>query len=165
MWVIKRAGARLVILDANVLAPNEELTQDLMAIVHVFSCRINGKRRYKRPLDPSQEAQQGSTSTSRRRGANSSGEAPKTSKKPRSSSAAMSKDTHVSHPTPTCMYATLVSGRSSNVQLGHDTCAETPLAPQQLHPFLQDGNGVTKHLHGSQWTTTTPQRCLPATHA
>ena len=46
-WIIKQAGATLIILDKAVLSPTEEVTQDLMAIVHVFSCRLNGKRRYK----------------------------------------------------------------------------------------------------------------------
>jgi putative resolvase len=45
-WILKRAGARLVVLDQATLSPTEEVTQDLMAIVHVFSCRLNGKRRY-----------------------------------------------------------------------------------------------------------------------
>jgi putative resolvase len=46
-WVLNQAGTSLVILDRNQLSHSEELTQDLMAIVHVFSCRLNGKRRYK----------------------------------------------------------------------------------------------------------------------
>jgi excisionase family DNA binding protein len=48
-WILKRAGARLVVLDQATLSPTEEVTQDLMAIVHVFSCRLNGKRRYQGP--------------------------------------------------------------------------------------------------------------------
>ena len=48
-WILKRAGARLVVLDQAILSPTEEVTQDLMAIVHVFSCRLNGKRRYNGP--------------------------------------------------------------------------------------------------------------------
>jgi putative resolvase len=48
-WILKRAGARLVVLDQATLSPTEEVTQDLMAIVHVFSCRLNGKRRYAGP--------------------------------------------------------------------------------------------------------------------
>jgi len=46
-WILKQAGATLVVLDQATLSPTEEVTQDLMAIVHVFSCRLNGKRRYK----------------------------------------------------------------------------------------------------------------------
>jgi putative resolvase len=46
-WILKQAGATLVVLDKATLSPTEEVTQDLMAIVHVFSCRLNGQRRYK----------------------------------------------------------------------------------------------------------------------
>ena len=46
-WIIRQAGATLFVLDKATLSPTEEVTQDLMAIVHVFSCRLNGKRRYK----------------------------------------------------------------------------------------------------------------------
>jgi putative resolvase len=45
-WIIKQAGSSLVVLDQALLSPTEEITQDLMAIIHVFSCRLNGKRRY-----------------------------------------------------------------------------------------------------------------------
>ena len=50
-WIIKRAGASLVFLDqkdAHVRGSSEELAADLLAVVHVFSCRINGKRRYQK---------------------------------------------------------------------------------------------------------------------
>jgi putative resolvase len=46
-WVLNQAGTSLVILDRDQLSYAEKLTQDLMAIVHVFSCRFKGKRRYK----------------------------------------------------------------------------------------------------------------------
>ena len=45
-WIINKAGSNLIIESQDHLTPQEELTQDLMAIVHVFSCRFNGKRRY-----------------------------------------------------------------------------------------------------------------------
>ena len=45
-WILKQAGATLIDLDKAVLSPTEEVTQDLMAIVHVFSCRLNDKRGY-----------------------------------------------------------------------------------------------------------------------
>lgn len=46
-WVITRAGGTLRILNHDKLSPEQELTEDLMAIVHVFSCRLNGKRKYR----------------------------------------------------------------------------------------------------------------------
>jgi hypothetical protein len=53
-WILKQAGATLVVLDKATLSPTEEVTQDLMAIVHVFSCRLNGKRKYKSFLKKSE---------------------------------------------------------------------------------------------------------------
>ena len=45
-WFFSRHKTHLVFLRQDHLSPEEELTQDLMAITHVFSCRFNGKRRY-----------------------------------------------------------------------------------------------------------------------
>ena len=48
-WIITSAGASLIILDTNHRhqpGSSAELTEDLLAVVHVFSCRLNGKRRY-----------------------------------------------------------------------------------------------------------------------
>ena len=42
-WILKRVF--LVVLDQATLSPAEEVTQDLMAIVYVFSCRLNGKKK------------------------------------------------------------------------------------------------------------------------
>lgn len=50
-WIIKRAGASLVFLDqkdTHIRGSSEELAADLLAVVHVFSCRINGKRKYQK---------------------------------------------------------------------------------------------------------------------
>jgi putative resolvase len=43
-WVINQAVGRLVVQSSANKCPEQELTEDLMAIVHVFSCRLNGKR-------------------------------------------------------------------------------------------------------------------------
>ena len=34
----------------EVLSPNEELVQDIISILHVFSCRLYGLRKYKRQI-------------------------------------------------------------------------------------------------------------------
>ena len=39
-------NARIVVLDETRLSPQEELTRDLISIIHVFSCRIYGLRKY-----------------------------------------------------------------------------------------------------------------------
>jgi putative resolvase len=46
-WIVKEAGATIIFQNRGVVSPQQELTEDLMAIVHVFSCRFNGRRRYK----------------------------------------------------------------------------------------------------------------------
>lgn len=40
-------GVELVVVNNEELSPEEELVQDLIAIIHVFSCRIYGLRKYK----------------------------------------------------------------------------------------------------------------------
>ena len=46
-WVLSLHGARLVVLDQTLGAsPDAELAEDLLAIVNVFSCRVNGRRKY-----------------------------------------------------------------------------------------------------------------------
>lgn len=52
-WIIEQPGGKLVVLDQATLSPDVELGQDLCAIVHVFSCRINGRRKYKVKTDQS----------------------------------------------------------------------------------------------------------------
>jgi predicted site-specific integrase-resolvase len=39
-------GTELVVLDSAVHSPQQELVTDLCSIIHVFSCRIHGLRRY-----------------------------------------------------------------------------------------------------------------------
>ena len=46
-WVIKQNGGELVVLSEVSLSPEQELTQDLLTILHVFSCRMHGLRKYR----------------------------------------------------------------------------------------------------------------------
>lgn len=46
-WIIERGGGKLVVLKESSLSPEQELTTDLMSILHVFSCRMHGLRNYK----------------------------------------------------------------------------------------------------------------------
>lgn len=46
-WIFKRNNVKLVVLDKEDTTPEQELTRDILAIMQVFSCRWNGKRRYK----------------------------------------------------------------------------------------------------------------------
>jgi len=46
----KNHNCNIIILNAEVLSPQEEMVQDLMAIIHCFSCRLYGLRNYKKEL-------------------------------------------------------------------------------------------------------------------
>jgi predicted site-specific integrase-resolvase len=50
-FVIRQAGGEVVVLNEVSLSPEGELGADLCAIIHVFSCRINGRRKYARKED------------------------------------------------------------------------------------------------------------------
>ncbi len=46
-FLVEQNGGEVVVLDKTVYSPEEELTADLLAILHVFSCRMYGLRRYR----------------------------------------------------------------------------------------------------------------------
>ena len=46
-YLVEQNGGELVVLDESVHSPTEELTADLLSILHVFSPRMPGLRRYR----------------------------------------------------------------------------------------------------------------------
>jgi predicted site-specific integrase-resolvase len=54
-WLCEQNNCQLVVLNKVDLSPERELVEDILAIVHVFSCRLYGLRKYKRQIqeDPS----------------------------------------------------------------------------------------------------------------
>lgn len=54
-WFCKSYGTEIVVLDTSQGSKEQELTEDLLAILHVFSCRVNGRRRYKKGENVVQE--------------------------------------------------------------------------------------------------------------
>jgi len=47
-WLFQQFGISFVVLDHSTFkTPEQELSEDLLSIVHIFSCRQNGKRKYK----------------------------------------------------------------------------------------------------------------------
>ncbi|CAN0517844.1 unnamed protein product, partial [Ectocarpus sp. 8 AP-2014] len=46
-WICKRGNTRIVVQDKVIRSSEQELTEDLVAIIHVFSCKLHGSRRYK----------------------------------------------------------------------------------------------------------------------
>lgn len=43
-------GATLTVMNAETLSPEEEMTQDLLSIIHCFSSRLYGLRKYKKQI-------------------------------------------------------------------------------------------------------------------
>jgi len=48
-----------VVLENSSLSPQEELVRDLLSIVHVFSCRLYGLRKYSGKIKKDQDLPQG----------------------------------------------------------------------------------------------------------
>ncbi|WP_155286311.1 IS607 family transposase [Lacticaseibacillus zhaodongensis] len=48
-------NTQIVVLNNPDLSPQEEMTQDLISIIQVFSCRISGLRKYKRKIENDKE--------------------------------------------------------------------------------------------------------------
>ena len=46
-WLVQQNGGRVVVLNQQDASPESELTEDLLAILHTFSCRMHGLRRYR----------------------------------------------------------------------------------------------------------------------
>ena len=45
----------IVIVNNEELSPQEELMQDIVSILHVFSCRLYGLRKYKKQIERDEE--------------------------------------------------------------------------------------------------------------
>ena len=46
-WLVEQNGGAVVVLNQWDGSPESELTEDLLAILHTFSCRMPGLRRYR----------------------------------------------------------------------------------------------------------------------
>lgn len=47
----KRFNTEILVVNNEDLSPHEELVQDIISILHVFSCRLYGLRKYKRQIE------------------------------------------------------------------------------------------------------------------
>lgn len=54
-YLVVARGGEIVVLDNADLSPEQELTQDILSILHVFSCRINGMRKYETAVAEDQD--------------------------------------------------------------------------------------------------------------
>ena len=48
--IAKKFNCRIVVLDESQLSPQAELVNDLLSIIHVFSRRLSGFRKYSRQI-------------------------------------------------------------------------------------------------------------------
>ena len=46
-WLVQQNGGSVVVLNQSDASPESELTEDLLAILDTFSCRMHGLRRYR----------------------------------------------------------------------------------------------------------------------
>ncbi|MGF1540994.1 MAG: IS607 family transposase [Pleurocapsa sp.] len=46
--LLKKRGCQIVVANQESLSPQQELVEDLMAIIHCFSCRLYGARSYRK---------------------------------------------------------------------------------------------------------------------
>lgn len=54
-WLFEYYGIKLVVLDPSVGSKESELCKDLLSVIHVFSCRANGARRYRKRKENDKE--------------------------------------------------------------------------------------------------------------
>ncbi|MFN9113806.1 MAG: IS607 family transposase [Bacteroidota bacterium] len=47
-WLFQQNGVKLLVLNSQLGSEQSELAEDLMSIIHVFNCRVQGKRKYKK---------------------------------------------------------------------------------------------------------------------
>lgn len=51
----EKFNTQIIIVNNETLSPNEELVQDIISILHVFSCRLYGLRKYKNQIKEDEE--------------------------------------------------------------------------------------------------------------
>ena len=55
----EKFGTKIVVLNNEASSPSKELVDDLISIIHVFSCRIYGLRKYKKEINEDDEIKKG----------------------------------------------------------------------------------------------------------
>jgi len=48
--IAEQNGCEIVVVNQESLSPQQEMVEDLVAIVHTFSCRLSGMRKYKQAI-------------------------------------------------------------------------------------------------------------------
>lgn len=60
-FLVEQNGGKVVVLDQNVYSSEQELTDDLLTILHVFSRRMSGLRRYRNQIKEDRNLSHGSS--------------------------------------------------------------------------------------------------------
>ena len=55
-WFAERHGCKLTVANQEQLSPQQEMVEDLMSIVHTFSCRLYGLRSYTKKIREAAES-------------------------------------------------------------------------------------------------------------
>lgn len=55
-WFASQHSCEIVVVNQERLSPQQEMVEDLMAIVHTFSCRLYGLRSYKKKIQEAAES-------------------------------------------------------------------------------------------------------------
>jgi putative resolvase len=63
-YMVEQNGGEIVVLDKIVYCPQSELTTDLLSILHVFSCRMHGLRKYSKKIKEDKDIPQPETKKS-----------------------------------------------------------------------------------------------------
>ena len=62
-WLTHQNGGTILVLNNQDASPESELTQDILAILHTFSCRLHGLRRYRKAIQQDQTLPRQETET------------------------------------------------------------------------------------------------------
>jgi len=54
---LEKFNVKILVVNNESLSPTEELVQDIISILHVFSCRIYGFRKYKKKIKEDEEVE------------------------------------------------------------------------------------------------------------
>lgn len=62
-FLFQQNGGEILVLNQENVSPQQELTEDLLAILHVFSCRMHGLRKYKNQIEEDKDLSKSETET------------------------------------------------------------------------------------------------------
>ena len=57
VWLCEQFDCKVTVLNQVVLSPQQELVQDMLAIMHCFSARLYGLRKYEKPIRKALESE------------------------------------------------------------------------------------------------------------